>query len=92
MTITVYFTAHLKAAAGSARQTLLVEPGGTLADCFSLVCDRASDALRTLIVDERGELRPSIILCVNDEQTSLTDPTPLAEDSEVTFLAAISGG
>ena len=92
MTITVYFTAHLKAASGSARQTLALEPGDTLADCFSLVCDRATDALRTLIIDERGELRPSIILCVNDEQTSLADPTPLSEDSEITFLAAISGG
>ena len=92
MTVTVYFTAHLKAAAGSALQTFDLEPGGTLADCLSLVCDRATDTLRTLIVDEQGELRPSIILCVNDEQTSLADPTPLADNSEITFLAAISGG
>lgn len=90
--IKILFTAHLKAAAETATQKIEIDSEATLKDVFSLLCDSSSETLKTALSDEQGNLRPSIIICVDDQQTSIADRAPLREGSEITFLAAISGG
>ena len=92
MNVSVHYTAHLKTAAGLTNQSLSVEDGATLADCFNKLCKTTPAEVRTLLVDEQQHLRPAILLCVNDQQRPLDDPAPLSEGAEITLLAAISGG
>ena len=90
--IKIIYTAHLKSAAESASQTIQLESGSTLQDCFRVLCNTSPDALRSALEDEHRNLREGIVLCVDDQQTSLRDTTPLRDGSEIIFLAAISGG
>jgi molybdopterin converting factor small subunit len=90
--VTFHYTAHLKAAAGTASQTLHFEDGATLHDCFYALCKTVSPSLRACLINDQKHLRPAVLLCVNDQQMPLCDPTPLCDGSEITLLAAISGG
>ena len=90
--VDILYTAHLKTAAGSACETIQLPESSTLNDCFRLLCDRADESLRNQLLDDQGRLRSSILLCVDDEQLSLSDDRPLTEGAEITLLAAISGG
>ncbi len=90
--VTILYTAHIKAAVGTAGQKLTVKENATLADCFEALCEQAPPQVRELITDNQRKLRSAILLCVDDEQKSLDDPEPLSEGAEITVLAAISGG
>ena len=92
MNVTILYTAHLKAAAGTASQPLRLEDGATLYDCFHALCKTVSPSLRTCLINDQQDLRPAVLLCVNDQQKPLNDPTPLSDGTEITLLAAISGG
>ena len=92
MEITIHYTAHLKTAGGAAEQILSVADGATLRDCFETVCELIPADLRELLVDTQGQLRPAILLCVDDEQKPLDDPAPVRPGAQITLLAAISGG
>jgi hypothetical protein len=45
-----------------------------------------------LVLTPEGELLPSILLCVNDQQVDPASDDPLPDGATVTFLSAISGG
>jgi len=90
--ITFHYTAHLKNAGDGTEQILSVEDGATLRNCFETLCETISPELRTLLVDASAQLRPAILLCVDNEQKLLDDPAPLRPGAQITLLAAISGG
>jgi molybdopterin converting factor small subunit len=90
--VTFLYTAHLKSVAGTASQTLHFEDGATLQDCFYALCKTVSPSLCACLINDQQHLRPGVLLCVNDQQMALCDSTPLCDGSEITLLAAISGG
>ncbi len=92
MLITVQYTTQLKAEIGLAEEHIEVPEKATVNDVLSVIGEQHSDAFRRLVVDSDGNLLPSILLCVNDEQIDAADETILSDSSVITLLSAISGG
>ena len=92
MKITIHYTTQLKAALGNASEVLDVDRRATVVDVVSLLCDRHGDVLNGLLYDDEGQLLPSVLVCVGDEQVPIDDPAELQDGACVTLLSAISGG
>jgi hypothetical protein len=56
------------------------------------VADRHGEAVRNLLVDGRGNVQPTLLLFVGDQQVARLEPRPLSEGDELTIMTPISGG
>lgn len=92
MKITVAYTTQLKAALGVASEDIEVEADATVGDVVKQLAALHSDEFSQFVLNGEGQLLPSIILCVGEEQIAPGDATPLRDGDTVTFLSAISGG
>ncbi len=67
--------------------------GGTVAEALEAVFDKLP-TLRSYVLDDQGAVRPHVVIFVNGsslrDRQGLTDP--LASDSEVFVMQALSGG
>jgi molybdopterin converting factor small subunit len=92
MKVRVYYTTQLKAALGIGSEEVQVEQPGTLSTLIHELGQRHGDAFRQLVLDERGRVLPSILLCVGDQQLESHRDVELKEGEAVTILSPISGG
>jgi molybdopterin converting factor small subunit len=92
MQVTIEFAAQLKRAAGTATETVDVEPGCSVQQLIADVAGRHGDPLSGLLLNNGGVLHPSILLFVSDEQVRWETPRALSDNDTVTLLSPISGG
>ena len=64
----------------------------TAVELVRLVAGRHGDGLRRLLLDDRGELQPTILMFVNDNQVSREKDITIQDGDEVSFLSPIAGG
>ena len=92
MLVKVQYTTQLKAAIGQSEEPIELANDATLSDLIQQLVVKHAETFSRLVLDSNGNLLPSILLCVDDEQVSGDLSTALADGSVVTFLSAISGG
>jgi molybdopterin converting factor small subunit len=92
MQIHVEYAAQLKRAAGTGRETVELNASATLSDLIRLVAERHGDVLKPVLLDGNGNLHPSILVFVNDEQCRDAAGRELNDRDTVAFLSPISGG
>ncbi|MFP6613654.1 MAG: MoaD/ThiS family protein [Pirellulales bacterium] len=94
MKITVQFTTQLKATLGHSSEELDLESPASVGDAIAHLRKIHGHKLCGLLYDERGELLPSVLVCVGDGQISADNASEseLNEGECVTLLSAISGG
>jgi len=92
MNITAVYTTQLKASLGVASESCEVADDATVGTLVALLADRHGDDFTRLALDAKGNLLPSIILCIGDEQVASGSNAALSDGDSVTFLSAISGG
>ncbi len=92
MEVTVEYAAQIKRAAGVATETLEVAADCSLQELARQVAERHGERLSNLLLDEGGELQPSILVFVGDEQVRWSVPRILSDRDVVTILSPISGG
>ena len=92
MIVKVQYTTQLKAAIGQAEESVDLSEDSTLADLLQTLAVRHEQPFHQLVLNNSGQLLPSILLCVDDQQVDLSEKCPLADGAVVTFLSAISGG
>jgi molybdopterin converting factor small subunit len=90
--ITAIYTTQLKAALGKATESIELADDATIGTLIAALTERHGDDFTRFVLDQAGNLLPSIILCIGDEQVAPGNDTPLADGDSVTFLSAISGG
>jgi len=90
MDIKVAFTTQLKAALGKSEESVTLESGATVQDVISSLATVYPDEFNQLVLSADGQLVPSILLSVNDQQVDVT--AGLSDGDTLTLLAAISGG
>ena len=91
MEITVHYTTQLKAAVGVGSEQFDVADDCRLSDLVTALSERHPEPFSQLVVDDSGQLLPSILVAVGDNQVAHGDDPQLTGDA-VTFLSAISGG
>lgn len=92
MLIDVEYSAQLKRAAGTGRETIELESPAMLRDLVLLIAERHGDALKPMLLDGNADLHPSILVFVNDEQCRDVADRELQSNDTVAFLPPISGG
>ena len=93
MKLRVQYTAQLRAAVGRAEEVVELSDGGSLAELLNQLADSHGTA-RTHLVTEIGQVRPSLLIVVNDSAVSAREAakTVLHSDDIVTLLPPIAGG
>lgn len=89
MQVTVAFTTQLKAVLGKPQHVLRVEAGTTVHDAILTLSKKYAEPFSQLVLHD-GDLLPSILLSLNDEQVEST--AQLSDGDVLTLLSAISGG
>jgi molybdopterin converting factor small subunit len=92
MNVTVYYMAQLKQAAGVGSETIELAGPCTATELVRLLADRHGPALRRLLLNEGGEMQPTILLFVNDVQVMKGNDVMFQDGDEVSFLSPIAGG
>ena len=92
MQIHVLYTAQLKDAAGTAGQLIDLPDESTVRCCLTEIGQMHGERIRAMLFGSDGELLPSILLCLGNEQISIDHPAPLSDGDELILLSAISGG
>ena len=85
----VWIPALLRELTGGQEQ--VTAPGETVRQVIESL-DERYPGIRARLSDEDGRLRPGITVAVDGQVSRLRMRHPLAENSEVHFLPAISGG
>lgn len=93
MAVTVFVPGPLRDYAGGASRLVLATAPGTLGDALAELGTRFP-GVRDRVLDERGRVRPHVNLFVDRRDTRFGEglATPLAPDSVVHILPAVSGG
>ncbi len=91
MAVTVRLPGSLRVAVGG--ETKLVASGGTLGEVLADI-ERRHPGLRSLVVDERGEIRTYVNVYIGDEDARARGglAAPIADGSEVMVIPAMAGG
>ena len=92
MKIKVQYTTQLKVALGIGEEEVSDQSVFTLAELFSHLATVHGTQFSDHVIDSQGQLRPAIIVCVDNSQVDLSDDIALHDGATVTLLSAISGG
>lgn len=84
--------AQLKTAAGIGNEQMDVPEGCTAKKLLPLIAEVHGPQLRRALLDEDNALQATILMFVGETQVTAQADVPLADGSEVTFLAPIAGG
>jgi molybdopterin converting factor small subunit len=90
--VTVEYAAQVKKAAGIASESLDVDEQTTAQDIVRQVARAHGAGLSDLILNGDGDLHPSILLFVGDDQVAWSLPVSLRDRDVVTILSPVSGG
>jgi molybdopterin converting factor small subunit len=92
MKVTVEYAAQVKKAAGIASEDVEVSEQTTAQDVVRQVARAHGGGLSDLILNGDGNLHPSILLFVGDDQITWDLPASLVDRDVVTILSPVSGG
>jgi molybdopterin converting factor small subunit len=92
MRVTVQFTAQLRAAIGPSELQLDVADDSTVWSVIQKLAERYPQAFAQFVLDSKGRLLPSMLICVHNQQITAPQQQALKSGDTVTFLSAISGG
>lgn len=92
MQITMRFFGQIRQFAGTDAATIDADPDACVNDVVTTFLAPADARLRTLLVDEEGELRRNILAIIRDEVIDPSESGRLSENDEIAFHSALAGG
>jgi molybdopterin converting factor small subunit len=92
MNITVRFEAQVRRAAGATSTSLDVDNGATVSELLQKLADGSTEPVRHILLDDRGRVRSTVLIFLNDEHHPLTSDRRLTATDSVTISSPISGG
>lgn len=92
MKITIEYAAQVKKTAGKAFEEVYLAENEDLSSLYAKLCQSHSNEFRTLLFDDNGQLRKTIIVCINYEQIDPYTRPQLKDNDLITVLTPMSGG
>ncbi len=92
MNIHIEFLAQLGQLAGGKHRTIGFESPCTAQDVVRRVIADDSDEFRSLVLDENGDLRRSLLMFVHEEQVDWQTPVELRAEDTIVLSPPIAGG
>ena len=92
MNITVRFETQVKRAAGVSSKVIAAGHLETVAQVVRFLAEESGDQLRGILLNDAGEIRPTIVLFLDDDHVCAADECPLQDGAVLTIMSPISGG
>lgn len=92
MQIRIQYKTQARQVAGVGSEVIEVPGPCRVSDCIRQVAETRGGELKSILVDGDGDIHPTLLLFVDDEQVSRDDDAELADGSTLTILPPISGG
>lgn len=92
MQITVRYMAQLRQAAGVNEECVETATATTAAELLAHVGTQHEEAFRRVLFDERGNIHPSIILFLGDEQIRPESAQNFRAGAVLTVMTPMAGG
>ncbi|MEN7547782.1 MoaD/ThiS family protein [Rapidithrix thailandica] len=92
MKIKIKYTAQLKSEAGKTAQEYEVKNGESITELMANVAEQHSQKFRTILFDEKGQFRPSMLIAYNGNRISPATSPEWKENDEITLMSPIAGG
>jgi len=92
MKVTVEFATQIRRAAGVASEVVEVADGASVDDAIRTVAAQHDDSVSRLLLDDNGNIRPSVLTFARDRQIRDAAATTLADGDVMTIMTPISGG
>ncbi len=92
MRVTVEFFAQLRLLTGKASERLQLTPPCTAQDLVRRLAGQYGDDFRRLVIRDDGQLAPSVLVFVGEEQVLWSDPHWLADGDSLCIATPIAGG
>jgi molybdopterin converting factor small subunit len=92
MTIQLEYTAQVKRAAGTSRETISLDHSGTVLTALRDAAARHGEDFRRLVLTDAGAVQPALLLFHRDVPVQTGSDPPLCDGDTITILSPISGG
>src|SRR5262245_36326091 len=92
MKITIRYRAQVRLAAGVPSEEVELAQTYSMREFIARLAERHGDPLRQLLLDTGGNLHPTILLFVGDEQVEPADRVEWKDGDVVTVLSPMAGG
>ncbi len=92
MKLTFRYTSQLATAAGSSEEVVETEKNSVLLGLLRDLAAKHGPEFAKFVVDDDGNLAPTLVVAVNGSQVSIEEPVSLDSDSEVMLITPMSGG
>lgn len=92
MKITLQYETQIKRAVGTGAETIEAADGADAAEVLRTAAERHDESVRAMLLTDNGQLRPSLLMFVGDQQVSRQTSVPLTDGDTVTVMLPISGG
>ena len=92
MNVTLHYETQLKRAVGTATETIDVPDGSSVGEVVRTAAQQHGDRVAAMLLDNEGQVRPSVLIFVGDEQIGPGDARELSDGSTLTLMSPISGG
>lgn len=92
MTVRIHYMTQVRAVLGLAGEEVELAEPSPAASVLNALAECHGDRFREIVLDAEGRLRPSVLVCLGDEQLDASLQTLVKPGDELTILSAISGG
>lgn len=91
MKLKINYSAPLRRTLGVSSDEIEAAEGCSLREVLAQLAGRREE-LRRFLYDPQGALKPSVLVCMGDEQVQADGPAVLKDGGEISLLLPISGG
>ena len=92
MNIHIEFLAQLGQLAGGKHRTVGFDGTGSAQDVVRRVIAADAEEFRAAVLDQNGDLRPTVLMFVRDEQVDWCVPVELRAGDTIVLASPIAGG
>ena len=92
MNVTIEYAAQIKRAAGVASEQVTLDDDATLRAAVQAAIERHDESFRSVLLNADGDIHPSILVFVGEEQVRPDADPSLNDGDRITLLSPISGG
>ena len=92
MKITFKYFAQSRQLAGQDTESIEVNEGINVIDALTTAAEKYGDAFKTLVLEDSGNIRPSIMVLLNEAPIPHGENPVLSEGNVISIFSPVAGG
>jgi MoaD family protein len=92
MQVTLNYFAQVRKAVGAESEKLEIADGADVLSAVLKAADEHGEGFRGMLLNEAGEIQPSLLILVNGQPVPHGQKSSLADGDEISILSPVAGG